>query len=236
MAADGRGRLHSEEAPRLPEHWLKLLLENISDSVLVIDRNGIIRHWNRGAATTFQYSKEEIVGEPFNLLYVPTEGEELQEAWNLAFDGEIISDVEVTVKRKDAKLLSILLSIVPIIGDTGEVDYLAGIAKDITLIRGLEERVLASKKLETVREMIVTLNHKMNQPLAVATVYLGLLQDEGHEVSPSERKEFLREIEVQIDRIAALMRRIAEMEEIRTVEYLGENRMVDVAEEAEGED
>ena len=230
MAADTGESAHREETAPLPAQWLNLLFENISDSVLVIDRNGTIRHWNPGAAATFQYTKGEIIGEEFNLLYVPTEGEELQEAWNFAFEGEIISDVEVMLKRKDGKILSNLLSIVPIMGDSGEVEYLAGIAKDISLIRGLEAKVLASEKLETVREMIVTLNHKMNQPLAVATVYLGLLQEEDKGVSEEEQREYLREIEEQLDNVAGLLRRIAEMEEVKTVEYLAENRMVDIDE------
>jgi len=116
------------------------------------------------------------------------------------------------------------------------VDFLACIGKDISLVRGLEERVLASEKLETVKEMIITLNHKMSQPLAVAGCYLGMLMNEKMEIDPGEAKEYLREIDTQLDRVAHLLRRIAEMEEVRTVQYLASNRMVDVGDEEEPQD
>lgn len=221
---------------RLPQSWVNLLLENISDAVMVTDCDGIIHYWSSGAEQTFSYTPEEAQGQHVNLLYVPTEGEELQEAQLLAQDGEIISDVEAQMKRKDGGIRTILLSIVPILGETGEVDFLACIGKDITLVRGLEEKVLASEKLETVKEMIITLNHKMSQPLAVAGCYLGMLLNEKMEVDPAEGREYLREIDVQLDRVAHLLRRIAEMEEVRTVEYLASNKMVDVDDRENGED
>ena len=216
---------------RLPPNWVNLLLDNISDAVMVTDCDGIIHYWSSGAKRTFSYTLEEAQGRHVNLLYVPTEGEELQEAQLLAQDGEIISDVEVQMKRKDGRVRTVLLSIVPVLGEIGEVDFLACIGKDISLVRGLEERVLASEKLETVKEMIITLNHKMNQPLAVAGCYLGMLQNEKMEIDPGEGREYLREIETQLDRVAHLLRRIAEMEEVKTVQYLASNRMVEVDDE-----
>jgi PAS domain S-box-containing protein len=217
-----------DKQDRLPPHWLRLLLDNISDSVIVTDRNGHIQYWNSGAEKIFQHSTAEAIGRHINLIYVPSEGEELQEAQILALDGEIISDVEALVKSRDGKIRTLLLSIVPVLGDSGEVEYLASIGKDITIVRGLEEKVLAAEKLETVKEMIITLNHKMNQPLAVASLYLGMLQETENPVSAEERADFLRLIEEQLDRVADLLRKIAEMEEIRTVAYLAENKMVDV--------
>jgi hypothetical protein len=46
------------------------------------------------AEKTFQYTAGEARGRHLNLLYVPTEGEEFQEAQLLAQDGEVLSDVE----------------------------------------------------------------------------------------------------------------------------------------------
>jgi hypothetical protein len=51
------------------------------------------------------------------------------------------------------------------------------------------------------------------------------------EIDFGEKKEYLREIETQLDRVAHLLRRIAEMEEVKTVQYLGSNKMVEVDEE-----
>ena len=113
------------DGARLPPSWVNLLLDNISDAVMVTDCDGIIHYWSSGAERTFSYTPEEAQGRHVNLLYVPTEGEELQDAQLLAQDGEIISDVEAQMKRRDGGIRSVLLSIVPILGETGEVDFLA---------------------------------------------------------------------------------------------------------------
>jgi hypothetical protein len=125
----------------------------------------------------------EAQGHHLNLLYVPTEGEEFQETQLLAQDGEVLSDVDALMKRKD-----------------------------------------------------ITLNHKMSQPLAVSGCYLGMLLSGKMQSGAEERAEYLREMETELVRVGHLLRRIAEMEEIRTVEYLAEKRMVEVEEDEDPKD
>ncbi len=214
--------------PRVPQNLLSILLESVSDTVMVTDREGHIRYWNRGAEQSFQYTATEILGKHVSILYSPAEGEELMRVRELTLAGEVISNLEMRERRKDGKEINMLLSIVPILGDTGEVDFLAGIGKDITNIRELEEKALAAEKLDTVREMIVTFNHRVNQPLAVIGCYLGMLLDRHHTLSPDKREQYLREIEKETERIAHLLRRLAELEEVYSIEYLAEKKMIDL--------
>ncbi len=41
------------------------------DSVVVTDAQGIITDWNKGSETLYGYSKEDVIGQPVNILHVP---------------------------------------------------------------------------------------------------------------------------------------------------------------------
>jgi hypothetical protein len=64
----------------------------------------------------------------------------------------------------------------------------------------------------------------------------GMLLSGKMQSGAEERAEYLREMETELVRVGHLLRRIAEMEEIRTVEYLAEKRMVEVEEDEDPKD
>lgn len=46
----------------------RLALESVQDAVMVADRDGIIRLWNRGAEVLFGFTAQEAIGSPLSLL------------------------------------------------------------------------------------------------------------------------------------------------------------------------
>lgn len=54
----------------------RLLLETLSDcAISLIDAQGIIRTWNKGAEQIFLVAPEQAIGKPFELHYLPAPGE-----------------------------------------------------------------------------------------------------------------------------------------------------------------
>jgi PAS domain S-box-containing protein len=54
------------------EMLFRLMVESVSDySIFAIDSEGRILNWNKGAEEVFGFSKEEIVGESFAILFTP---------------------------------------------------------------------------------------------------------------------------------------------------------------------
>lgn len=73
----------------LDEKLCKLIVENISDGVYLVDRNRVIRYWNRGAETLTGYKAEEVLGSSCSdniLMHVDETGK------NLCKDGCPVSE------------------------------------------------------------------------------------------------------------------------------------------------
>jgi PAS domain S-box-containing protein len=80
------------------------MIEEIQDyAIILLDRQGMIRNWNKGAEKIKQYSQEEVLGRHFSIFYLPadladqlpqkllnlaiTEGRAAQEGWRVRKDG-----------------------------------------------------------------------------------------------------------------------------------------------------
>lgn len=50
------------------EHRYRILVENSIDAIIPLDQNYLITDWNRGAEEIFNYSKNEMVGKPFETI------------------------------------------------------------------------------------------------------------------------------------------------------------------------
>jgi PAS domain S-box-containing protein len=48
------------------------MVEEIQDyAIILLDRQGLIRNWNKGAEKIKQYSQEEVLGRHFSIFYLP---------------------------------------------------------------------------------------------------------------------------------------------------------------------
>ncbi len=70
FARDVTNRRKAEDALRSSEEWFRLLVENVVDHALyVVDPEGRVASWNRGAERLKGYTAEEAVGLPFSVFF-----------------------------------------------------------------------------------------------------------------------------------------------------------------------
>ena len=91
----------------------------------------------------------------------------------------------------------------------------AAFAKDAAYLAGIGQTSLA-------------LQHEINNPLAALLSYASLIE-QGVIDDPEERAEALATIVTQARRIADVVKRLRNLENPKSVEYLGEQRMIDIA-------
>ena len=102
------------------------------DSVVVTDLQGIIIDWNTGSETLYGYFKEEVIGQPVNMLHVPDDSERIT--------SEVISAVEkfgkwsgeVRMLHKDGRIGWIESMCVPFYDENDHMIGALGINRDIT--------------------------------------------------------------------------------------------------------
>jgi two-component system, chemotaxis family, CheB/CheR fusion protein len=104
VVVDLTARKRVEERLHRSETGLRLILESVTNyAIFTIDPQGRIESWNNGAARIFGYPEEEILGQPFGILFTPDDrargadqaeliqacesGQSVDERWHVRKDG-----------------------------------------------------------------------------------------------------------------------------------------------------
>jgi two-component system, LuxR family, sensor kinase FixL len=131
---------HHRIEGRLQE--LAAIVENSDDAIISSTLEGTIVSWNGAAERIYGYSAQEAIGRSAMML-MPLESEgELTEILERIRCGEWTKNLETTRRRKDGALVNVLLTVSPISHLPGLDTGALVIARDITLRRRLEEKLL----------------------------------------------------------------------------------------------
>jgi PAS domain S-box-containing protein len=149
-------------ALRESEAKFQSVMESAIDAIISADVHGIIRAWNRAAAALFDYSPEEAIGQPLELIIPKQHHKAHQEGIRRVSSGGpshvIGKTVELSAIRKGGLEFPIELSLATWFLD--EDRYYTGIIRDIS------ERKQAEQKFRSVTESaidaIISADHEGN--------------------------------------------------------------------------
>lgn len=182
---------------------------------------------NKSLCEMLGYSEEELRDISFQTV---THTEDVKE--DLAYlarliSGEISSYTRVKrYYRKDGRVIWASLAVSAVHGAAGEPIYFIGQIQDITLQRQLEQRSLQAERLAGIAETTVAVAHEMNNVLTALTMNAELL---AHDASPDEIPEIALEILSASSRIAAIIQRLRNVADLKSVDYLGDKKMLDLS-------
>lgn len=192
---------------KLDETRFRLLVENIKDyAIFMLDKNGYITSWNRGAQAIKQYKTKEIIGKHFSLFYTEEARQRNHPQYELeqAIKNGRYEEEGWRVK-KDGSLFWANVIITPIYNETNE---LIGFGK---VTRDLSER----KKIEDLKnEFISVISHELRTPLTSIRGSLSLLSES--ELSKTEKNSNLLDIaRINCDRLTRLVNDVLDMEKLK---------------------
>lgn len=121
--------LSAQEALR---SFLAAIVESSDDAIIGTTPDGRILSWNQGAEQIYGYIASEIVGQPLALLAVPERGDEIQRFLERIHRGERIRHFETLHLRKDGRVISVALTLSPIVDSHGRILGASTIARDET--------------------------------------------------------------------------------------------------------
>ena len=112
--------------------FLAAIVESSDDAIVGTTPDGCIISWNQGAEQIYGYAAPEIVGQPLGLLAVPERGDEVRQFLERIHRGERIRHFETLHLRKDGRVISVSLTLSPIIDRFGRILGASTIARDET--------------------------------------------------------------------------------------------------------
>jgi PAS domain S-box-containing protein len=133
----------------LPHDPYRALVEGVSDyAILMLDRDGIVRSWNTGAARIMGYTPEQIVGRQFSVFYPQEAVDAGWPAHELEVAGRLgrFEDEGWRVRKDGSRFLANVV-ITALYDDDGNVTGFSKVSRDLTeqrrqeqLLRDSEER------------------------------------------------------------------------------------------------
>ncbi|MFC8054100.1 sigma 54-interacting transcriptional regulator [Bacillus cereus] len=122
-----------------------LILNSTHDGMIVIDREGQVRLFNKSAERIIGYKKEDAIGK-YILEVIPT-----SKLLRIIRTKQIEVNYELTLENEK----KIITTRIPILKEGGEVQGAFAIFKDITEVVDLAEEVTDLKEIQTLLEAII---------------------------------------------------------------------------------
>ena len=167
----------------------------------MIDTDGIVRFWNRGAERMFGWLREQLVGHGFERI-VPDDLIRLGEIdWiqqRVERDGSLDNHLTRRLTRS-GEVRWVSLTRTRLVGASGVVLGSMGVLRDLTEYRRTEDALERARHLAGIGEMAATVAHDIKNPLAA--IHAALQYIARDEVDAEERREVLDEVTKEVHRV-----------------------------------
>jgi PAS domain S-box-containing protein len=162
------------------EEKYRVLVENISETIFSMDRNGIITYCSQAIIDVLGYSPREIIGKPLQKFMVPEDGEKVEKLFG-GSHFKINERVELRVFDKLKKIHIIAVMLNPLY-EGEEITGLTGILFDITEQRENQEKIaVALDQITRNLEQMAILNDSIRNPLSLIVGLAGMEGGEKNE-------------------------------------------------------
>lgn len=199
-------RKRAEELSRESARKLRTIGDAAMDAIVMIDKESKISYWNCAAEKIFGYSSEEVLGKYLPSILAP---QELYDIFKKEFgkfmqtgEGHVEGkSFEFTAVKKNGTTFPVEISVssMYIVGQW----QAAGIIRDITRRKKMEEELLRAQKLESIGVLAGGIAHDFNNILMGIDGYAFLMLKDIHPSHPHYAK--LQSIKEQVQSGAKLI-------------------------------
>lgn len=151
-------------------------VEQMADALIIIDRFGVMEYVNPAFEALTGYSREEAIGQPFEMLRSEQHADELyEEMWSTVRSGNVFHGI-VMERKKNGETLIIEKALSPLLDDTGEITHFISTGRDITERRKLESDLQQAHKMDAIGRLAGGVAHDFNNLLLVISAYAELIR------------------------------------------------------------
>jgi PAS domain S-box-containing protein len=204
--------------------FLSNLLDNAGDIIFSLDHYGRFTFVNP-RIEELGYRKEDLLDKHFKTVFTQKEAEmrissTLKKGVKQVF--------ELAISGAGGLTQRYTLNLVPLKSTDGTRDGALGIMHNITELHRLQKKLLESERLAAYTQTVITLNHEINNPLTTVMGNVYLLEKETGKKKDKNLAKRLKIIQDNCRRIQHVIQKMEKINELKTVTYLGDTKMVDL--------
>lgn len=220
-------RAEAEQALRESEERFANAFRHSPHGMAFVSPEGRWLKANRALCEMLGYSEDELLQRSFADVTHPDDVTGDLEQLRRLVAREISSYNRIKrYQHKDGRIIWVSLAVSAVHDSTGMPIYFIGQIQDITHQREMEEQSLEGQRVAGVAETAIAVAHEMNNVLTVLVMNAELL---AHDAAPEEIPGIAAEILSASNRIAAIVQRLRNVADLKSVDYLGEKKMLDLS-------
>ncbi|MBA3657423.1 MAG: PAS domain S-box protein [Gemmatimonadaceae bacterium] len=185
---------------------LAAIVESSHDAVIATDLSGKIVSWNPGAERIYGHSESEVLGMRPGFLTAPGDSIDMDAIVRETTTAGITASFESMRVHKDGHRVLVSVGVSPIKDKSGRLIGAAGISRDVTEHRRLEDEFRQAQKMEAIGRLAGGIAHDFNNILTAISANAELAMEDLATDHPV--REDLAEIRRAGARAAALTRQL----------------------------
>jgi two-component system sensor kinase FixL len=210
----------ASDRKELEQHF-GFLVQHVKDyAIFLIDPEGRVMSWNKGAEQIKGYSEAEIIGKPISVFYTDEDtrlGEPFLNLQHALAEGRYES-VGIR-KRKDGSVFYADVVFTPIYDDKNTLKGFAKITRDISAQKKTEEDILKTllreKELNELKSRFVTLaSHEFKTPLSVILSSVSLIEKYPETDQQDKRLKHIHRIKSNVNNLKQILNDFLSLEKL----------------------
>ncbi len=158
------------------EKKFRHLFMNSKDMIFFGDLDKNVLEINESGLEMLEYSPED--ARQLTLYQVFRNEEDVATYYEMLVRDGYVRDFEAEFRKKDGSVIYVLISATAIYDDHGEMIGCEAIAKDLTRVKTMMEKLVSSEKMASVGQMAAGVAHEINTPLGIILGYAQLMKDD----------------------------------------------------------